>query len=92
MPKTSISEIGTDPQDIIEHFNVEGFYLPPEKSGKLTTSYTDEPYSYNIDGEVMHELSGVALYEIPFTLSISEEFSSHISMLQSEAETENKYL
>ena len=92
MPKSSINEIGEDPEDILRSFNIEGFKLTPDQSGKLTTSYTDEEYSYEIDGEIMHELSGVALYEIPFTLSLTEEFIAHITMLQEEAETENKYI
>ena len=92
MPKAAIKEVGDTPEDILGGFNLEGFRLDPEHSSKLTTSYTEEPYSYNIDGEIMYELSGVALYEIPFTLSLTEEFKHHLMRIQRDAETEAKYL
>ena len=92
MPKAAIKEVGDTPEKILNEFNIEGFRLDPEQSSKLTTSYTDEPYSYKIEGEVMHELSGVALYEIPFTLSLTEEFKNHLMRVQRDDETEAKYL
>ena len=92
MPKASIQEVGEDPTAILNNFNIEGFHLEPEQSGKTTTSYTDEEYSFNVGGEIMHELSGVAIYEIPFTLSITEEFAAHIARLQRERIEEEKYL
>lgn len=92
MPKASINQIGGTPEEIMQKFNVTGYELTPEQSGKLTTSYTDEPYSYNIDGEIMTELSGVALYEIPFTLSLSKEYAAYLNELQTINEREEKYL
>ena len=92
MPKASINQIGSTPEEIMQKFNVTGYELTPEQSGKLTTSYTDEPYSYNIDGEIMTELSGVALYEIPFTLSLSNEYAAYLNELQKINEREEKYL
>lgn len=92
MPKASINQIGSTPEEIMKHFNTTGYQLTPAESGKLTTSYTDEPYSYNIDGEIMTELSGVALYEIPFTLSLSKEYAAYLNELQKINEREDKYL
>lgn len=92
MPKASINQIGQSPEEVIAHFNKTGFRLTPAQSGKLTTSYTDEPYSAVIDGEVMSELSGVALYEIPFSLSIQDDYLAHIQALQQRLYLEGKYL
>lgn len=92
MPKASINQIGTTPDEILKQFNRTGFRLTPEESGKLTTSYTDEEYSANIDGEIMTELSGVALYKIPFKITLTEEYLSHIDSLQERFNREDKFL
>ena len=92
MPKASINQIGTTPEEILKQFNRTGFRLTPEESGKLTTSYTDEEYFANIDGEIMTELSGVALYKIPFKITLTEEYLSHIDSLQERFNREDKFL
>lgn len=92
MPKASVNQLGRTPEEVIAHFNKTGFRLTPQESNKLTTSYTDKPYSAEIDGELMTELSGVALYEIPFKLNIKEDYISHIEALQKRLELEEKYL
>ena len=78
MPKESIKHLGVSVKEIFDNFNAYGFELIPEVSGKLTTVYRDEEYSGLVGsiqhGEEMHEKSGVALYQIPFTLTISDEF------------------
>lgn len=91
MPKASIMEVGDDSDEIFKNFNLFGFHLTPEESGKLTTEYTDEEYTAVIDGESMTELSGVALYEIPFTLSIKDDYTAHIAALKAQYEREHKY-
>lgn len=92
MPKAAIVEVGDTPEEILSKFNLVGFHLKPEASGKLTTSYTDEPYSYEVDGEIMTELSGVALYEIPFTLGVAAEYSAYVQRLQNYDEREEKFI
>lgn len=82
MPKASISHLGDTPEEILNSFSRVGYHLTPLESGKLTTDYTDFPYSAEIDGEMMHELSGVALYEIPFSMSLKEEYCNHLDELQ----------
>lgn len=84
MPKASVDQIGKTKEEIFDGFNLFGYHLQPEDSNKLTTSYTDNDYSYMIDGELMEERSGVALYEIPFTLTIKEEYREHIRRLREE--------
>ena len=92
MPKASVYQLGKTPEEVIKAFKMTGYKLTPEESGKLTTQYTDEPYSYDIDGEVMTELSGVALYEIPFTLNTKAEYLQHVTQLQYELEREEALL
>lgn len=82
MPKESIKHLGKDVAEIFDNFNAYGYELIPEVSGKLTTVYRDNEYeglvgSYE-HGEIMHEKSGVALYQIPFTMTITQEFYSLI--------------
>lgn len=92
MPKASVYQLGKTPEEVIAKFNKTGFKLTPQQSNKLTTSYTDTPYSADIDGEIMTELSGVALYEIPFKLTIKDDYKSHIEALQKRLYLEDKYL
>ena len=92
MPKASVHQIGQTPEEVMRNFNKLGFNLTPEKSGKLTTVYTDEEYSADIDGEIMTEYSGVALYEIPFKITITEEYKAHVASLQRKYEQELKCL
>lgn len=82
MPKASVDQLGKSTEEIFAAFNVYGYHLTPEQSDKLTAAYTDDEYSAVIDGELMTELSGVALYEIPFTLNIKDEYRNHIKRLQ----------
>ena len=92
MPKSSVRHLGETPEIILKNFNKLGFRLTPENSGKLTTDYTDTEYSAEIDGEVMTELSGVALYEIPFTINVKTEYVAYMEQLQKQYEEENKYI
>ena len=92
MPKASINQVGHTPEEILKKFNKTGFRLTPEESGKLTTQYTNEEYSAEIDGEIMTELSGVALYQIPFKISIAKDYAAHIDEIQQRFNREDKYL
>ena len=92
MPKAAVKQLGSTPEEVLKKFNKTGFRLNPEQSGKLTTAYTDEEYSAEIDGEVMTEMSGVALYEIPFTINIAAEYQHHLERIQYEHERELKCL
>ena len=82
MPKASINQIGRTPEEILKSFDKMGFHLTPEESGKLTAAYTDTEYSAEVDGLMMTELSGVALYDIPFTLNVKEDYRNHIKEIQ----------
>lgn len=92
MPKSSVKQLGDSPDEILKNFNKLGFRLTPEQSGKLTTDYTDEEYSAVIDGEVMTELSGVALYEIPFSINVKTEYVAYMEQLQRNRKEELKCL
>lgn len=92
MPKASVYQLGKTPEEVIDAFKMTGYHLTPEESGKLTTQYTDEPYTAIIDGVPMSELSGVALYKIPFTLNVTSEYQQHVAQLQYEIEREVKCL
>ena len=92
MPKAAVKQLGTTPDEVMKKFTKVGFRLDPAQSGKLTTAYTDEEYSAEIDGEVMTELSGVALYEIPFKITVATEYSAYMEMLQTKNSLEEKCL
>lgn len=92
MPKAAVKQLGTTPDEVMKKFTKVGFRLDPAQSGKLTTAYTDEEYSAEIDGEVMTELSGVALYEIPFKITVATEYSAYMEMLQIKNSLEEKCL
>ena len=49
------------------------------QSRKLTTFYNDNETSCDVNGEIMSEKSSVALYEIPFKLSITNEYKNYIN-------------
>ena len=82
MPKQSINALGKTPEEILDSFSRVGYHLTPSESGKLTTDYSEYPYSAEIDGEIMSELSGVAIYEIPFSLTLKQEYSDYLDELQ----------
>lgn len=92
MPKASVYQIGKTPEEVLQRFNMCGYHLTADQSGKLTTQYTNEEYSAVIDGETMTELSGVALYKIPFTLNITSEYTAHVTELQEEYKREVTHL
>lgn len=83
LPKETLNEYtkSTD-QDIWEVFNSSGMDIPAANSGKLTTSYWDEYTEDIVDGELMSELSCVALYDIPFNMSIEEVYLNFIFNIQ----------
>jgi hypothetical protein len=93
MPKVSIKKLGETEDEIYHNFTAFGFSLTPEMSGKLTTKYRDEPHDAVIgmgkDRDYMHEESSVALYRIPFTLTLSADYQAYIEEVQ---ELERKVL
>lgn len=93
MPKVSINALGSTPDQIFKAFNVYGYQLKPEMSGKLTTHYRDDPHDAVIgmgkNRDYMHEESSVALFDIPFTLTISDEYRQVIE--EQKRRRENAY-
>ena len=81
MPKTAIKRIG-DIDPFAAFDKDAGFRLDCEQSGKLTTAYTDEPYKLYVNGQWMEELSGVALYQIPFKITLKPEYQQYIETVQ----------
>ena len=59
-------------------------------SNKLTTKYNDECHRALINGELMEEFSSVALYHIPFTMSLDKYYLSLILELEKEREKYEK--
>ena len=78
MPKVSIKALGSTVEEIFDSFSICGFSLTPDESNKLTTRYCDDYSNAYIDGEFMEELSSVALYQIPFKISIKGEYKAFI--------------
>lgn len=76
--------------DIWEEFT-DGLKLPAGDSKKKTTVYYDKPFEdiltdYNGITEKISEGSCVAIIDIPFTMSIEEEFINRIETLAKERE------
>lgn len=78
MPKSAISCIGENNEMIFDEFSLAGFSLTPEESSKLTTRYNDQPHDAYINGVLMHEESSVALFKIPFKITITDEYNEVI--------------
>lgn len=78
MPKMSIKALGNTQEDIFNAFSICGFALTPEESNKLTTRYIDDYSNAMIDGVLMEEESSVALYQIPFKITVKDEYKAFI--------------
>ena len=94
MPKVAIKSLGSTPDEIFRAFNYYGYQLKPEISGKITTHYRDEPHEASIgrnarERDYMHEESSVALFDIPFTLTITDEYRAVID--EERMKRENAY-
>lgn len=94
MPKQSINRLGESVEEIFRNFNHYGYNLKPEISGKLTTRYRDEPHEalVGFPFEKMHELTSVALYQIPFTMTLGGEYISYFKEQQILKNHERRYL
>lgn len=79
MPKSAIVNIGENNELIFDEFSLAGFSLTPDESYKLTTRYNDQPHEAYINGVLMHEESSVALFKIPFKISITDEYNDVIT-------------
>ena len=73
----SLAEKGINPFDLFEN----EMEIDIANSNKLTTCYNDNETSCIVDGELMSEKSSVALYEIPFKLSITNEYKNYINYI-----------
>lgn len=73
----TLAEKGINPFDIFQNEMEIDF----SQSRKLTTCYNDNETSCMVDGEIMTEKSSVALYEIPFKLSITNEYKNYINYI-----------
>lgn len=73
----SLAKKGINPFDLFEN----EMEIDIADSHKLTTCYNDNETSCMVDGELMTEKSSVALYEIPFKLSITNEYKNYINYI-----------
>ena len=73
----SLAEKGINPFDLFEN----EMEIDIANSNKLTTCYNDNETSCVVDSELMTEKSSVALYEIPFKLSITNEYKNYINYI-----------
>ena len=70
-------------KDIFEIFSTFT-QVPFDESDKLTTAYNDEETSAVVNGEEMRELSSVALYEIPFTMRVLQNYIDFYKWIKKE--------
>lgn len=79
LPKNALSRYcEKHNENIFKFFNENNMQLDLEDSEKLTTCYHDEETRAIVNGEMMHELSSVALFEIPFQLRVAGDFIAFI--------------
>ena len=76
--------------DMWEHFT-DKLELPASDSWKKTTIYYDQPFDDELTdfrGETVsiHEGSSVAIIDIPFSMSVEQEFISRIELLRQQRE------
>ena len=77
-------------KDVFEIFT-DGLVIPKEDSQKMTTHYNDNETSrviidYQGNEELMEELSSVALYSIPFSLKLDDDFRNFLYMIKERKE------
>ena len=60
--------------DAFEMFKPDGMVIPDDKSNKTTHAWVDWETSDIVDGEEMHEYSSVAIYDIPFSLKLDDDY------------------
>lgn len=77
LPKKALPKLVGSKINIFDLFT-NHMELAPDDSMKLTTHYNDDPTEAYIDGELMHEESSVALYEIPFTMNMADAYVDFI--------------
>ena len=78
LPKDAIKFHGGNVLDTFDFFSENGMFLDTSESLKKTTNYTDYAYKLYINGEWMEELSGVAIYDIPFSLRLSDDYAAYL--------------
>lgn len=71
LPKCVVREMDGDPY---ERFTVDGMLISADDSHKTTHAWIDYPTDDIVAGKPMHEESSVAIYEIPFSLKLDEDY------------------
>lgn len=87
LPKDAIKFHGGDVMTTFDFFSENGMFLDTGASLKKTTNYCDFAYDLYINGEWMHEESGVAIYEIPFSLRLSDDYAAYLWQMKEKART-----
>lgn len=90
LPKHILAEYCESNKLDVFKFFTSGMTLDVMFSGKLTTSYNDEPHSEDVGGVVMSELSSVCLYNIPFRMSLDKYYIEMINELRKEDKYEER--
>ena len=84
LPKNSLEEYckktGKNPYDVFS----DKMLMSMEYSGKTTTKYNDLPHQDVINGMVMYELSSVGIYDIPFTMKLSQVYAALLLKIHQE--------
>lgn len=76
--------------DFFDRFD-DMLLLTAEQSCKLAALYHDHPYSADVDGECMHELSGCALVDIPFRITLDKVWMREAYNLQKKLNRSDLY-
>ena len=69
--------------DLFAHFR-DGLMLDINVSDKLCSKYTFEPYSADVGGVCMQELSGVALVPTTFNIKMSDYYKALVKQIKAE--------
>ena len=90
LPKHILSDYCVRKKVNAFEFFTSGMTLDVMFSGKLTTTYNDEPHSEDVGGVIMSELSSVCLYNIPFRMSLDKYYIEMINELRKEDKYEER--
>lgn len=84
LPKKSLVEYAQKiNKNVYDVFN-QLVLIPLTDADKITTCYNDDTTTAVVNGEIMTELSSVALYEIPFTMRVVKEYFEFYKFIQKE--------
>ena len=92
LPKDSLQKYCKERKKDIYKVFTEGMELNELYAHKNAHKYNDEPTSYNVEGEEMHELSSVCIYPTTFKLTWAGVYKSLLEEIAERKKAVEKYI